>query len=108
MLIYTSIPRYVSMAPQRQLHLYLCNGSPVSDTLINFVLSPVAEGNDITAKQMLQRRTYLHISLGDLRKKKTAHLTPLQARESYAQLALPCLLSGQIRLEKMSIKATIV
>jgi len=47
-------------------------------------LSPVAEGNDITAEQMLQRLTQLNISLADLRIETAAHLAPLQAEESYA------------------------
>ena len=69
---------------QRQIHLYLRNGSPVSDTLINFVLSPVAERNDITAEQMLQRVTQINISLADLRIETAANLASLQAEESYA------------------------
>ena len=64
--------------------MYPRNVSPVSDTLMNFVLSPVAEAKDITAGQMLQRLTQLSISIADLRIEMAANLTPLQAEESYA------------------------
>jgi hypothetical protein len=68
---------------QRQFYLYLSNGSPVSDTLINFKLSPVAGGNDITAEQMLPRLTHRSISLLDLRIETAIHLSPLQTEENY-------------------------
>ena len=43
-LIYTPIPRYVLERTETTSRVSFCNGSLVSDTLINFVLNPVAEG----------------------------------------------------------------